>query len=230
MPMPSQAIANQFVDNPGTFLKTNAVQWFGAGYPADQSVIRVALVDGDSVHGYHVIGRRRTSILRRKVDTPHYCIIWARDGQAAWDQVRAQNPPTFNVVWSGFKAGQAVDAILQSHGPGIMLTLTLTGCSVVCSPNSDGTTAAVFSHYNLMNQGAGHTLDKATMEAIAAAAYGNREHRVLTKEQYDAKAKHTGRCEVTVVGHRRNGRWEFWAQYLEDKASGWQIRSVRKII
>ena len=87
-----------------------------------------------------------------------------------------------------------------------------------------------FSHYNLMNHGADHTLDKATMEAIAKAAYGDRKHRVLAKEQYNAKAKHTGKCEVTVVGHRRIGRWEFWAQYLEDKQSGWQIRNVHKIV
>ena len=68
------------------------------------------------------------------------------------------------------------------------------------------------------------------MEAIAKAAYGDRKHRVLEKEQYNAKAKHTGKCEVTVVGHRRIGRWEFLAQYLEDKQSGWQIRNVHKIV
>ena len=228
--MPTQAIANQFTDRPGNFLKYNVVHWFG-GYPPDQAVIRVAMIEGETIIGGRTIGRRRTSILQRKVDTPFYYLLHAANGSAPWELIRGDNPPTFDVIWSGYRAGQAVDAILPPvGGPGVMLTETLTGCSVVCSPNADGAVNARFSHYNLMNHGAGNTLERASMEAIAGAQYEGLGHRVLSKEHYNASAKHVAQCDVTVVGHRRGGRWEFWAQHLEDKPSGWQIRRVQKII
>jgi len=228
--MPSQAIANQLAESPGNFLKKNAVKWTGS-YPADQQIITVALTESGPIAQTDIIGRRRTSILRRKVSTPFYYLVHVANGNPYWEMARGSNPPTFQVVWSGFQAGQAVQATLPAHGgPGIMLTPTLSGCSVVCVPNKDGTSSAKFSHYNLMDSRGERTLSSRRMQMKAYREYGSTKHRVLSKETYDKEAKHIPECEVTVIGHRKGERWHFWAQYLEDKGTGMQIRRVHKII
>jgi hypothetical protein len=128
------------------------------------------------------------------------------------------------VIWSGYKGGQGKTANLSGVGPGIMLTPQLTGCTVVCKSGLDGT--ANFSHYNLKNQNSLETLDDDSMRAVAGAQYGG-GHSTLTKGDYRGRAKHAGASvTVNVVGHRDHGNWKFWAQYVEYKTSGDQIRHV----
>jgi hypothetical protein len=52
------------------------------------------------------------------------------------------------------------------------------------------------------------------MRAIANAAYGG-GHSTMTKGDVRAHGKHSDAVVATVVGVRRNGRWEFWAQIRE---------------
>jgi hypothetical protein len=63
------------------------------------------------------------------------------------------------------------------------------------------------------------------MRAIAGAAYGG-GHATMTKGDVRAYGKQSEAVKATVVGFRRHGRWEFWAQLRESKASGEQIRAV----
>lgn len=94
----------------------------------------------------------------------------------------------------------------------------------MCRAYGDG--SANFSHYNLMNGAA--TLDDADMRAIAEAEYGGGQ-ATMTKGDMRGRSKRGGAVVATVVGVRRNGGWEFWAQFREDKPSGEQIRSVERI-
>jgi hypothetical protein len=213
--MVTQALANQFVDHPGEFLKKCIVEWKG-GAPEDQTNIQAAMLDSDW-------GRRRTTVLHRKVDATGYVLRHAFTGNSNVPEGSAR----FDAVWSGYKGGQSRTAHLSSFGgPGIMLTPQLSGCTVVCAFNQDG--SAEFSHYNLKDEGAGGTLDKQTMRAIAFAVHG-RPVATLSREDYRALGKHSDMVRVNVVGCRKGGRWEFWAQFTEEKNACWHIRQVRRI-
>jgi len=105
-----------------------------------------------------------------------------------------------------------------------MLTPEFTGCTAVCRTNAGGD--AQFSHYNLMSTAdPTTTLDDDSMRAVASKAYGG-GHSTMTKGDVRAYGKHSEAVRATVVGYRRAGRWEFWAQLRESKASGEQIRAV----
>lgn len=211
--MATQAQANSFAADPRSFMRTAIVRWAG-GAPQDQANITVAMLDDAGT------GRRRTSVLGRKVDTEKFVLRQQAPGGAI-----PPGAPTFPAVWSGYVGGQARTANLPAAGgPGIMLTPELTGCAVICRRNADG--SAQFSHYNI-TEGAG-TVDRATMAAIAHAEYGAGE-TVFAKEDYRALGLHSEAVRVTVVGIRRPTGWEFWGQIREDKASGQQLREVRRL-
>jgi len=214
--MATQAQANAFANNPSAFLGTAIVRWAG-GAPQDQQIINVAMLDDGQ-------GRRREAgIFGGKVDASKFMLRHAFAGNA---QVPGGSP-TFAAVWSGYVGGQARKANLPAAGgPDIMLTPELTGCAVVCRVNPDG--SAQFSHYNLADEGANQTLDRATMNAIAEAEYGGGQN-VFAKEDYRALGKRSQNVRVTVVGQRAPGGWQFWGQIREDKASGQQLRQVRRL-
>ena len=105
-----------------------------------------------------------------------------------------------------------------------MLTPEFTGCTAVCRTNANG--SGQFSHYNLMSPtDAKSTLADGDMRAVADAAYGG-GHSTLTKGDVRGYGKQSEAVKATVVGFRRAGRWEFWAQLRESKKSGEQIRAV----
>jgi hypothetical protein len=217
--MPSQAQINHFLNSPEQFLRSNSIKWRGSA-PEDQCVIGVAMVDAAGTARMRT-GSAFLGLGNAKADVPKFDLRW--DGNVNWPL-----PPgthTFQVQWSGYKAGQGRDADLPAAGgPDIMLTPEFTGCTAVCRTNRDG--SARFSHYNLM---AGvRTLDDADMRAIADASYGG-GHSTMTKGDMQARSKRGGAVKATVVGIRRHGRWEFWVQYREDKASGEQIRAVERL-
>lgn len=213
--MATLADVQSFVNNPPLYMKKNHVWWRG-GAPADQAIINVAMID------YARTVRRRTSVLGRKVDGDgNFTLRHATVGSL---QV-PQGSPTFQAVWSGYAGGTAKDAHLPAvGGPNIMLTAQLTGCTVVCRPNPDG--SADFSHYNLVI--GGNTLQRDDMEAIAAAHYGG-GHSTFTKEEMRDVGVHSPATMANVVGWRRNGAWEFWAQIVESKGVQTQIREVRRL-
>ena len=218
--MPSAAQINHFLAAPEQFMRTNSIRWAG-GSPENQAIIDVAMLD---VAGNARIrtGSRFLGMGNAKANASKFELRWGGN---------VNNPlpggtPTFQVQWSGYRAGQGRDAALPAAGgPSIMLTPEFTGCTAVCRSNADGT--GEFSHYNLMN--GANTLDDADMEAIAEAQYGGGQS-TMTKGDMRAFGKHSPGVRATVVGIRRaGGGWEFWAQLREGKASGEQIRAVVRL-
>lgn len=212
--MATVAQMNAFLNDPPTFLKKNAVWWRGSA-PANQETIDVGILD----HNRTI--RRKTSVLSRKVDGGNFVLRHATVGNPNI----APGTPKFQAVWSGYAGSTAKSAHLPAAGgPDIMLTAQLTGCTVVCRPNGDG--SADFSHYNLVVGTS--TLGQADMEAIAEAHFGGGQS-TLTKEEYRAVGKHSQAVKVNVVGWRNNGAWGFWAQFMEVKGTTEQIREVRRL-
>jgi hypothetical protein len=217
--MPSQAQINHFRTSPAQFMRTHSIKWRG-GAPENQAIIDVAMVDLDGNARVRT-GSRFLGWGNAKANAPKFELRWAGNV----NQPLPAGTFTFQVQWSGYRAGQGRDASLPAAGgPDLMLTPEFTGCTAVCRTNADG--SGQFSHYNLMN--GANTLDDADMRAIADASYGG-GHTTMTKGDARARGKHTEAVCTTVVGFRRNGRWEFWAQFRESKASGEQIRSVEQI-
>lgn len=217
--MPSQAQINHFLNHPEQFLRRHSLRWRGPA-PDDQSVIDVAMVDRAGTARIRT-GGRFLGMGNAKADAPMFELRRAGNGGS---QV-PPGTPTFQVQWSGYKAGQGRTARLPAAGgPGIMLTPEFTGCTAVCRANRDG--SAEFSHYNLMNGTA--TLDDADMRAIAQAEYGGGQ-ATMTKGDVRARGKGSGAVVATVVGVRRLGGWEFWVQIRETKSSGEQIRAVERL-
>ncbi|MCP4541291.1 MAG: hypothetical protein GY832_29520 [Chloroflexi bacterium] len=214
--MATQAIVKQLVHHPGVFMKQNMVMFKGTA-PENQEVINVAMLDAQKT------GRRRSIRFHRKVDANSYVL---RHNQMD-NYFIPKGSPNFNAVWSGYKGGESRTAQLPSvGGPDIMLTPMLSGCTVVCTMKNDG--SAIFSHYNLKDHGSGQTLQGDTMRAIAISHHG-RNHSALTKEDYYSVGKHSESVTVCVVGFRKSGRWEFWAQYSEYKGDQYHIRRVQRI-
>jgi hypothetical protein len=217
--MPSAAQIQHFIDAPEQFMRSNSIKWRGSS-PENQAVINVAMLDSAGVArvrtGSRLLGRGNV-----KANASRFDLRW--DGN-----LLVPLPPgttTFAVHWSGYRAGQGRDAHLPAAGgPDIMLTPEFTGCTAVCRTNADG--SGQFSHYN-MKAGAS-TLADDDMRAIAEAAYGGGQS-TLTKGDVRAYGKRSENVCATVVGVRRHGRWEFWAQLREDKASGEQIRAVVRL-
>ena len=219
--MPTAAEIIQFRADPNLFMRTNIVEWQGAG-PEDQANIDVFMVDSGA--GRYRTGSKFLGLGNAKADAPKSRVKWANNPM----NPAPAGTATFPAVWSGFKGLQGRQANLPAAGgPSIMFTPQLTGCTVVCKTNADG--SAQFSHYNYRSVlDATQVDDDANMVQRAQNDYGGGQS-TLTKGDYRAVSKHGGNLTVTVVGVRKNGRWEFWAQYLEDKASGLQIRDVRKL-
>jgi hypothetical protein len=218
--MPSQAQINHFCAHPEQFMKCNAIKWLGKG-PEDQAIIDVAMFDETGQKARVRTGSKALGLGNAKADADKFILKWANN---------PSNPVhpgtfTFKAHWSGYKAGQGRDANLPSAGgPDIMLTPEFTGCTAVCRTNAGGD--AQFSHYNLMSTAdPTTTLDDDSMRAVASKAYGG-GHSTMTKGDVRAYGKHSEAVRATVVGYRRAGRWEFWAQLRESKASGEQIRAV----
>ena len=65
--MATQAQANSFASDPRSFMRTAIVRWAG-GAPQDQANITVAMLDDAGT------GRRRTSVLGRKVDAEKFVL------------------------------------------------------------------------------------------------------------------------------------------------------------
>ena len=107
-----------------------------------------------------------------------------------------------------------------------MLTPQLDGCAIVSKVNTDG--SAAFSHYN--HSAGGQTLGAMSMASTALNEHGG-DSELVTKETYRSLGKGANELYVsmTVVGFRLNGTWEFWGQVLETKASGLQMRQVRRL-
>lgn len=217
--MPTAAQIRHFMTAPEQFMRTHSVKWRGTS-PQNQEVITVALVDAAGV------ARSRPHGTVLGINTPKstgsaFDLRWNGNTMAPLQP----GTTTFDVQWSGYRAGQGRDAVLpRTGGPDIMLTPEFTGCTAVCRTNADG--SAQFSHYNLMSGSS--TLPDDDMRAIAEAAYGGGQ-TTLTKGDVRAYGKHSGDVRATVVGIRRNGRWEFWAQLREQKAGNEQIRGVVRL-
>lgn len=217
--MPTQAQINQFIASPEQFLRAFSVRWRG-GAPENQRIIDVGMFDRAGTARIRT-GSKFLGIGNAKANTEMFELRW--NGNVNWPF--PPGTPTFQVHWSGYRAGQGRTATLPAAGgPDIMLTPEFTGCTAVCRSNPDG--SANFSHYNLMNGAA--TLDDADMRAIADAEYGG-GHVTMTKGDMRGRNKRDGAVAATLVGLRRNGAWEFWVQYREDKASGEQIRAVERL-
>ena len=200
-------------------MRTNSIKWRG-GAPENQTIIDVAMLDCAGIARIRT-GSKFLGLGNAKATVSKFDLRWA--GNVHYPL--PAGTPTFQVQWSGYKAGQGRDANLPAAGgPDLMLTPEFTGCTAVCRTNADG--SAQFSHYNLM-VGA-NTLPDDEMRAIADAAYGG-GHSTMTKGDARAHGKHTEAVCTTVVGIRRHGRWEFWAQFREGKQSGEQIRAVERL-
>lgn len=215
----------EFCASPNTFLVHNEVYWRG-GAPTDQDLImaRMSLVDGEQARIR--TGSRFLGFGNAKASVPVYELKCFK-GTNWTPRGHLTEGENFEAQWSGYKGGEARLAVLPATGgPSIMLTPQLTGCTIVCALQPDG--GAIFAHYNLKDHGAPGTLDDATMKAIAEAQFGTPD-AVLSKGKYRTISKRGGNLQVTVVGHRREGRWGFWAQYREDKVSGSQIRLVERL-
>ncbi len=218
--MPTQAQINHFLAAPEQFMRTNAIRWQGAA-PEDQAIINVAMLDDAGPAARIRTGSKFLGLGNAKANAAKFGLRW--DNSPLF--VLPVGALTFPVQWSGYRAGQGRDADLPAvGGPSIMLTPEFTGCSAVCRTNADG--SAQFSHYNMMNGAA--TLDDDDMRAVAQAAYGGGQ-TTFTKGDARAFGKQSQNVRTTVVGLRRHGRWEFWAQLREDKASGQQIRAVVRL-
>lgn len=208
---------NTFLNDPADFLKYNEVFWLG-GAPKDQAIIDVMMLDYEGPGARIRTGSRAFGKGNLKRTVPQF-VLKVNDP--------SYGAPIFQAHWSGYAAGLAKDAALANAGPNIMLTPELTGCTVVCAVAPNG--SAQFSHYNLTKAGTAETLDMAGMQLHAAQTYGP-GHTTLSKEEYRAEGKHSDVVKVTVIGVRDTGnRWSFWAQFRESKASGQQIRLVRKL-
>jgi hypothetical protein len=222
--MPSQAQIDAFRNAPDVFLRTNSVVWMGPA-PENQAIINVFMQDALGASARIRTGGRFLGLGNVKANADKFYLKWADNPNGG----ALPGEPTFPAHWSGYKAGQGRDAILPAGmgGPNLMLTPEFTGCAAVGRVNADG--SAQFSHYNLMSTtDPGMTLDDTEMRAIADAAYGG-GHTTLTKGDVRAVGKHSEAVKATVVGFRRLGRWEFWIQIRESKASGEQIRCVRPL-
>lgn len=218
--MPSQAQIQHFIDAPEQFMRSNSIKWRGRA-PDDQAIIRVAMLDSGGIARIRT-GSKFLGLGNAKQTVSKFELRWDSDPY----QPLPQGTPTFDVQWSGYKSGQGRDADLPAAGgPNLMLTPEFTGCTAVCRTNADG--SGQFSHYNLMANPT-TTLSDDDMRAVAQAAYGGGQS-VMTKGDARAMGKRTDAVCTTVVGLRRNGRWEFWAQFREDKPSGEQIRAVRRL-
>lgn len=216
----TQTERDTFLTDPVEFLKYNEVFWQGAG-PKDQAEISVVMLNTGGVARIRT-GSKFAGFGNAKRTVPQFALKWK-------DNPTPNYPPGavgFMAHWSGYAASKAKDARLDNTGPAIMLTPELTGCTVVCAVGDD---SARFSHYNLTKEGGKETLDMADMKAVAAATYAG-SHSTLSKEEYRSEGKHSERVKVTVLGVRgTDGRWSFWGQFREDKASGQQIRLVRRL-
>lgn len=217
--MPSQQQILTFRTNPHLFMGKNSIKWRGVA-PRDQGIIDVTMVDAGNDARIRT-GSKFMGLGNAKADAPKFELRLTNGGNVP------QGSPSFEVYWSGYKAGQGCDADLPADdGPDIMLTPEFSGCTAVCRSNSDG--SGQFSHYNLMDVDGKSTLDSESMNAIAQAAYGG-GHSTMTKEVQRSYGKHTTAVCSTVVGIRRNGRWEFWAQHREIKNGKEQIRAVVRL-
>ncbi len=220
--MPSQAQIDHFINAPEQFMRTNSIKWRGPA-PENQDIIDVAMLDCDGIEGIARIrtGSKFLGFGNAKATVSRFDLRWAGNVLRPLDP----GTPLFQVQWSGYKAGQGRDANLPAAGgPDVMLTPEFTGCTAVCRTNADG--SALFSHYNYMD--GANTLSDEGMRAIAQRDYGGGQ-TTMTKGDMRAYGKHTEAVSTTVVGIRRNGRWEFWAQLRENKASGEQIRAVVRL-
>lgn len=220
--MPSQAQITLFCTAPNQFMRANSVRWRGFS-PEDAQIIEVVLLDAAGQARIRT-GSKFLGMGNAKASVPKFELRWANNPH----NVIAPNPDRFSVQWSGYKAKQARGITLPAvGGPDLMLTPELTGCTVACRSNPDG--SADFIHYNLRDPVRdGDTLDDTGMTAVAQTDLGVGSS-ILTKGDYRAVGKHTQSVSVTVVGIRAHGAWTFWAQYREDKASGEQIRAVRQL-
>jgi|GEM_PF-1258546 len=217
--MPSQAQIQHFIHDPEQFMRSHSIKWREAG-PENQGIINVGMLDCAGMARVRT-GSRFLGLGNAKIDVPKFDL--RQDGLVA--RPLPPGTQTFPVHWSGYKAGQGRDADLPAvGGPDLMQTPEFTGCTAVCRTHADG--SAQFSHYNLM--AGARTLDEEDMRAIAQAAYGG-GHSTMTKGDMRGHNKRGGAVRATVVGVRRNRRWEFWVQYREDKASGEQIRAVERL-
>ena len=213
--MASRSLNTQFCADPATFLRAHSVRWAGGG-PADQKNITVVMMDDQARKA-----RYRTSLLKVKKDAA--ALKWM------WTENPVDQPPvgldSFDVIWSGYKAGAVRHARLPAgmDGPNIMLTPEFSGCTAACRTNADGT--AEFSHYNMKTEDDKSTLPDDEVIAHAANHYGGGQS-TLTKTDYRGKAVHLsdpakpelgGIVNATIVGFRRSGNWEFWVQYNESK-------------
>lgn len=210
--MVTQEQRNSFVQNPVNFLKTNVVRYFGKRFPESSSSMNFVLRDNPQY------GRRRNAA-GFKVNASSILI--------SNDEVCFQGMPEFKAVWSGYIPGHEQTVSLPAvGGPNIMLTPQLDGCTIAVKLGDDGNTN--FSHYNYGH--GGETMDKATMVSVALNQHGGGVN-TFSKEDYRAMAKGPSPIgvSVTVLGYRKNGVWGFWGQVLENKASGMQIREVRKL-
>lgn len=222
--MPTQAEFDQFINTPELFMATHAIAWVGVA-PENQAVIFVVMGDVKGVARRRV-GSRFLGFGNVKESVGKFDLRWC---DSPLKPVPHGAPFVFQVQWSGYKAGQGRDAVLPAAGgPDIMLTPEFTGCTAVCRTLPNGT--GEFSHYNLMTADGKSTLDDNAMRARADLAYGH-GHTTLTKGDARAHGKHSTAVKTTVLGLRRHGRWEFWAQMREDKmredkTTGEQIRAV----
>lgn len=228
--MPTQDQLNLLINDPAAFLRAYAVKWAGKG-PANQGPITAALCDGTGESQARVrTGSKLVGLGNAKADVQTFIL---RDTNFPHWQIADAATLTFPAVWSGYVAGQAANAVLpNAGGANIMLTPEFTGCTAVCHTNADG--SANFSHYNLLKENGKETLDVAQMRAVADETYAN-GCILMTKESQRSYAKvATNGVRSTVIGFRRNGRWEFWVQHRESKpvdsnTSSIQIRAVLQL-
>lgn len=219
--MPTDVENRSFRTEPRQFMRAHSIKWRGPA-PENQCVIDVAMLDCQGTARVRT-GSRVLCFGNKKADARMFDLRWAGNVH----RPLPPGTPTFQVQWSGYRAGQGRDALLPAHGgPDIMLSPEFTGCTAVCRVDADG--SALFSHYNLMNGVTGRTLEDDEMRAIAQAAYGGGQS-TMTKGDMRAHAKRAGAVRATVVGFRRHSRWEFWVQLREDKPSGEQIRAVVRL-
>lgn len=228
--MPTQAELDLLLSNPEAFLRQHAIRWAGKAPDAQQN-ITAAMIDaaGDSQARIRT-GSKFLGFGNAKANVTSFVL---RDAHFAQGHLGTPGTLQFPAVWSGYLARDVADADLPAvGGPGIMFTPEFTGCAAVCEVNVDG--SAKFSHYNLLQPDGRQTLDAAGMRMRAEQTYDG-DFALMTKETQRAFGKAPAAAmRSTIIGFRRHGRWEFWAQHREAKPIGTtgnsiQIRAVVRL-
>lgn len=222
MPITVQHALAQLQAHPKTFLSRYAVWIMGTGTgPSGTRNFEIIDADAEGVNFLGVLQRPDTFWGTRKMHTTQTFGVTLAQGlgghafQAQWLKMSE---------WTDSRSLHAIDVLTLDHsGPGLLFTGSLTGCSVAMQNlgNNRVAIAHVRPNSDMPDVAQGGMLDGAGVNTILSksgwtAVYGR--HNYADNRQ------------ATVVGVRRGGHWQIYAQKQEYGGHGaGSIRSVKRI-